>query len=95
VEDEVDGLVKLMLSDVSEPVNIGNPVEMTMLQFAEAVRTAAGGGGKIIFKPLPKDDPKKRKPDITRAKTLLGWEPKIPLDAGLKKTIEYFRHVVG
>jgi dTDP-glucose 4,6-dehydratase len=95
VEDEVDGLVKLMLSDVSEPVNIGNPVEMTMLQFAEAVRAAAGGGGKIIFKPLPKDDPKKRKPDITRAKTLLGWEPKVPLDVGLKKTIEYFRHVVS
>jgi dTDP-glucose 4,6-dehydratase len=95
VEDEVDGLVRLMLSDVSDPVNIGNPVEMTMLQFAEAVKKAAGGGGKIIFKPLPKDDPKKRKPDISRAKQLLGWEPRVPLDVGLKQTIDYFRHIIS
>ncbi|MBK7864803.1 MAG: SDR family oxidoreductase [Archangiaceae bacterium] len=94
VDDEVDGLVRLMLSDISDPVNIGNPVEMTMLQFAEAVRKAAGGGGKIAFKPLPKDDPKQRKPDITRAKELLGWEPRVPLDQGLAKTIAYFRTVV-
>src|SRR6185436_4886907 len=94
VDDEVDGLVRLMLSDVSDPVNIGNPVEMTMLEFAEAVRKANGGGGKISFKPLPKDDPKQRKPDITRARTLLGWEPKVALEQGLKKTIEYFRGVI-
>jgi len=94
VDDEVDGIVRLMLSDVKDPVNIGNPNEMTMLQFAEAVRAAAGGGGKIAFKPLPKDDPKQRKPDITRARTLLGWEPKVPLDEGLRRTIAYFRTVV-
>jgi dTDP-glucose 4,6-dehydratase len=94
VDDEVDGIVRLMLSDVSDPVNIGNPVEMTMLQFAEAVRAAAGGGGKISFKPLPKDDPKQRKPDITRAKSLLGWQPRVALEEGLKKTIAYFRTVV-
>ena len=94
VEDEVDGFIRLALSDVTEPVNIGNPSEMTMLQFAEAVRKAAGGGGKIVFTPLPKDDPKQRKPDITRAKKLLGWEPKIGLDEGLKRTIAYFRTVV-
>jgi len=93
VKDLVDGLVRLMLSDVSEPVNIGNPREMNMLQFAEAVRAAAGGGGKIIFKPLPQNDPKQRQPDITRARTLLGWEPKVPLEEGLRETISYFRTV--
>ncbi|MBL8951426.1 MAG: NAD-dependent epimerase/dehydratase family protein [Myxococcaceae bacterium] len=94
VDDEIDGIVKLMLSDVSDPVNIGNPVELTMLEFAEAVRRAAGGGGQISFSPLPKDDPKQRKPDITRARTLLGWEPRVSLDEGLAKTIAYFRTVV-
>ncbi len=94
VDDEIDGIVRLMLSDVKEPVNIGNPDELTMLQFAEAVRAAAGGGGKIAFKPLPKDDPKQRKPDITRARTLLGWQPKVPLHEGLARTIAYFRTVV-
>jgi len=95
VKDLVDGLVRLALSDVMDPVNIGNPVEMTMCEFAEAVRAAAGGGGKLVFKPLPKGDPKQRKPDITRARTLLGWEPKVPLEAGLAETIQYFRGVVG
>jgi dTDP-glucose 4,6-dehydratase len=94
VDDEIDGIVRLMLSDVRDPVNIGNPREMTMLQFAEAVRAAAGGGGKIAFKPLPKDDPKQRKPDITRARSLLGWEPRVSLEDGLKQTIAYFRTVV-
>ncbi len=94
VEDEIDGFVRLALSDVAEPVNIGNPLELTMLQFAEAVRKAAGGGGKIVHLPLPKDDPKQRQPDISRAKKLLGWAPKVPLDVGLKKTIDYFRTVV-
>jgi dTDP-glucose 4,6-dehydratase len=91
VDDEIDGIVRLMLSDFADPVNIGNPIEMTMLQFAEAVRTAAGGGGKISFKPLPKDDPKQRKPDISRAKSVLGWEPRVSLADGLAKTIAYFR----
>lgn len=94
VDDEIDGLVRLALSDVTEPVNIGNPAALTMLQFAEAVRKAAGSGGKIVFQPLPRDDPKRREPDITRAKKLLGWEPRVSLDVGLKKTIDYFRTVV-
>ncbi|GHG99240.1 epimerase [Comamonas sp. KCTC 72670] len=95
VKDLVDGLVRLMLSDEPNPVNIGNPREMTIRQFAEAVRAAAGGGGTIIEKPLPKDDPKQRQPDITRAKTLLGWEPKVPLEEGLRETIAWFREVAG
>ncbi|MCY1023743.1 UDP-glucuronic acid decarboxylase family protein [Pyxidicoccus sp. MSG2] len=95
VKDLVDGLVRLMLSDEPNPVNIGNPREMTIRQFAEAVRVAAGGGGKIIEKPLPRDDPKQRQPDITRARTLLGWEPKVLLEEGLKETIAYFREVAG
>lgn len=93
VKDLVDGLVRLALSDEPHPVNIGNPREMTIRQFAEAVRTAAGGGGSIIEKPLPKDDPKQRQPDITRARTLLGWEPKVPLEEGLRETIAWFREV--
>ncbi|MBU8897035.1 SDR family oxidoreductase [Corallococcus sp. M34] len=95
VKDLVDGLVRLALSDVTDPVNIGNPREMTIRQFAEAVRVAAGGGGKLVFKPLPKDDPKQRQPDITRARTLLGWEPKVALEDGLRETIAYFREVAG
>ncbi|HEX8434782.1 UDP-glucuronic acid decarboxylase family protein [Archangium sp.] len=95
VRDLVDGLVRLALSDVTEPVNIGNPREMTMLEFAEAVRAAAGGGGRIIHQPLPKDDPKQRRPDITRARQLLGWEPRVPLEEGLRETIEWFRSVAA
>jgi dTDP-glucose 4,6-dehydratase len=95
VKDLVDGLVRLALSDVTDPVNIGNPREMTILQFAEAVRAAAGGGGKIIYQPLPQNDPKQRQPDITRARTLLGWEPRVPLEEGLRETIAYFRTVAG
>ncbi|WNG36565.1 SDR family oxidoreductase [Archangium minus] len=93
--DLIDGLVRLALSDVTEPVNIGNPREMTMLEFAEAVRAAAGGGGKIVHKPLPKDDPKQRQPDISRARELLGWEPRVPLEEGLRETIEWFRSVAA
>jgi dTDP-glucose 4,6-dehydratase len=95
VKDLVDGLVRLALSDVTDPVNIGNPREMTILQFAEAVRAAAGGGGKIVHKPLPQNDPKQRKPDITRARTLLGWEPQVPLEEGLRETITYFRTIAS
>jgi dTDP-glucose 4,6-dehydratase len=72
-------------------VNIGNPREMTMLEFAEAVQKAAGSRSKIAFKPLPQDDPKQRQPDITRARKVLGWEPKVSLEEGLARTIEYFR----
>jgi dTDP-glucose 4,6-dehydratase len=95
VRDLVDGLVRLALSDEIEPVNVGNPREMTMLEFAEAVRAAAGGGGRIIHKPLPKDDPKQRKPDISRARQLLGWEPRVPLEEGLRETIAWFRSVAA
>jgi dTDP-glucose 4,6-dehydratase len=95
VRDLVDGLVRLALSDVTDPVNIGNPREMTILQFAEAVRAAAGGGGRIVHKPLPVNDPRQRQPDITRARTLLGWEPRVSLEEGLRETISYFRTVAG
>ncbi|WNG22126.1 UDP-glucuronic acid decarboxylase family protein [Cystobacter fuscus] len=95
VKDLIDGLVRLALSDVTEPVNIGNPREMTMREFAEAVRKAAGGGGKIIHLPLPKDDPKQRRPDITRAREWLGWEPRVGLEEGLRETISWFRTVAA
>src|SRR5215813_4810017 len=95
VRDLVEGLIRLALSEVSEPVNLGNPEEFTILQFAEAVRAAAGGGGKLSFKPLPVGDPQQRRPDITRARKLLGWEPKIRLAEGLKETIAYFRAVAS
>jgi dTDP-glucose 4,6-dehydratase len=91
VKDLVDGLVRLASSQVEDPVNLGNPVEMTILQFANAVRAAAGGGGKTTFLPLPLDDPKQRQPDITRARTLLGWEPRVALAEGLQETIGWFR----
>jgi len=91
VRDLVDGLVRLARSEVADPVNLGNPAEMTILQFAEAVRAAAGGGGKIVFKPLPQGDPKQRRPDITRARTLLEWEPRVALAEGLRETIAWFR----
>ncbi|MGZ3461777.1 MAG: GDP-mannose 4,6-dehydratase, partial [Archangium sp.] len=95
VRDLIDGIVRLALSDVTEPVNIGNPREMTMIEFAEAVRAAAGGGGRIIHQPLPKDDPKQRRPDITRARELLGWEPRVSLEEGLRETIAWFRSVAA
>jgi dTDP-glucose 4,6-dehydratase len=95
VSDLIDGIVRLAISDVTEPVNIGNPREMTILEFAEAVRAATGGGGDIQFKPLPQGDPKQRCPDITRARTLLGWEPRVPLEQGLRETITWFRAVQG
>jgi dTDP-glucose 4,6-dehydratase len=95
VRDLVDGLVRLALSDVVLPVNLGNPREMTILEFAQTVRAAAGGGGSIHFKPLPKDDPKQRRPDIFRARTLLGWEPHVSLEEGLVETLAYFRRVLG
>src|SRR5688572_26847553 len=89
--DLIEGIYRLMMSDTPLPVNIGNPREMTMLQFAEAVQKAAGSRSRIAFKPLPQDDPKQRQPDITRARTILKWEPKVVLEEGLARTIEYFR----
>jgi dTDP-glucose 4,6-dehydratase len=91
VDDLVDGLLRLALSNELDPVNLGNPDEKTMLEFAEAVRGAAGAGGSIVFQPLPPGDPKQRKPDITRATTLLGWAPKVSLREGLERTLTYFR----
>jgi dTDP-glucose 4,6-dehydratase len=89
--DLIEGIFRLMMSDTPLPVNIGNPREMTMLQFAEAVKKATGATSKIIFKPLPQDDPKQRQPDISRARKILGWEPQVSLEAGMAATIEYFR----
>ena len=89
--DLIEGIFRLMMSETNAPVNIGNPTEMTMLQFAEEIICATKSKSKIIFKPLPQDDPKQRKPDITRAKTVLKWEPKVNLAQGLVKTIDYFR----
>lgn len=90
VSDEIDGIYRLLQSGYTDPVNIGNPAEVTILQFAETIRRLTGAESEIIFEPLPKDDPLKRKPDITRAKRLLGWEPKVGLEEGLKRSIEYF-----
>jgi dTDP-glucose 4,6-dehydratase len=91
VDDLVEGFLRLVLSGEQDPVNLGNPDEMSILAFAEAVRAAAGGGGKILFRPLPTDDPKQRQPDIGRARSLLGWEPVTGLEAGLRTTIAWFR----
>ena len=91
ITDLVDGIIKLMLSSENDPVNIGNPVEMTIKQIAETIIKMTGSTSKIVYRPLPTDDPKQRRPDITRARTLLGWEPKVQLEEGLVKTIEYFR----
>jgi dTDP-glucose 4,6-dehydratase len=88
--DLIEGIYRLMMSNYNLPVNIGNPREMTMIQFAEAVRAATGSKSRIVHKTLPQDDPKMRQPDITLARRLLGWEPKVTLEEGLKETIEYF-----
>jgi dTDP-glucose 4,6-dehydratase len=89
--DLIDGIHRLMMSSVTDPVNIGNPVEMTMLEFAEAIIRATKARSRIVFKPLPQDDPRQRQPDITRARKRLGWEPHVSLEQGLQKTISYFR----
>ena len=91
VSDLVDGIYRLLLSDEKEPVNIGNPAELTVLDFAKTIRRLMGTKSEIVFKPLPVDDPKVRQPDITKARAILGWEPKVGLEDGLQKTIEYFR----
>ena len=95
VEDEVEGLVRLLMApnaeDVHLPVNIGNPHELTVLEIAEKIIQLSGSKSRILFEPLPEDDPKVRRPDISRANRLLGWSPKISLDEGLQHTIDYFR----
>lgn len=95
VDDEIEGIYKLLLSDYTLPVNIGNPEEISLLQFAEEVKEITGVNSKIVFKPLPQDDPKVRQPDISKAKSVLGWEPKIPRKEGLKITLDYFKKVIG
>jgi dTDP-glucose 4,6-dehydratase len=94
VSDLVEGIIKLMHAPVNDPVNIGNPQELTIEQIARRIIEMTGSRSKIIYKPLPEDDPKVRQPDITRARTLLGWEPKVSLEEGLGKTIAYFREKV-
>lgn len=95
VDDEIDGLVKLLLApdsqEIHDPVNIGNPHELTVHQIAEKVLDLTGSKSKIVFEPLPEDDPRVRRPDITRATQLLDWKPEIPLKAGLSRTIDYFQ----
>jgi dTDP-glucose 4,6-dehydratase len=94
VSDLIDGIYRLLMSDEVQPTNIGNPAEMTVLQFAEVIQKLTGTKAPIEFRPLPVDDPKIRRPDITKARTLLGWEPRVPLEEGIARTIEYFRSVV-
>ena len=91
VSDLVDGIYRLLHADYHLPVNIGNPAEITILQFAEEILRLTGSKSKIVYEPLPPDDPKQRKPDITLARKLLGWEPKVGREEGLKRTLEYFR----
>jgi UDP-glucuronate decarboxylase len=98
VDDLVDGLVRLMEAtpdDFTGPVNLGNPREFTILELAQAIIAMLGSRSKIIHKPLPQDDPMQRKPDISLAKSALGWEPQIRLEEGLKPTVDYFRKVLG
>jgi dTDP-glucose 4,6-dehydratase len=89
--DLIEGIYRLMMSSHAEPVNIGNPQEMTLLELASRIIHLSGSRSEIVFRPLPEDDPKVRQPDITRAKTLLGWEPRVDTDEGLKRTLEWFR----
>ena len=91
VSDLVEGIVRLLDKDYPEPVNLGNPAEITIREFAEEIRALAGSKSEIVYKPLPKDDPKQRKPNIARAKELLGWEPVVSRTEGLKRTMEFFK----
>jgi len=94
VSDLVEGLVRLLNSDETDPVNCGNPTEVTILEFAERIKALTGSNSEIVFRPLPEDDPKVRQPDIGRARTILGWEPKVDLENGLRQTIKYFQDKV-
>ncbi len=91
VDDLIDGIFKLLISNESDPVNIGNPDEIPMIQLAKEILQVTGSKSKIIFKPLPEDDPKIRQPDISKAKKILHWQPKVDRMEGLKRTLEYFR----
>src|SRR5262245_7419663 len=91
VDDLIEGIRRLMGAQFNNPVNIGNPNEMTILEFAKLILRLTGSRSEIEYRPLPVDDPKTRRPDITRAKEVLGWEPRVPVEEGLKKTIEWYR----
>jgi nucleoside-diphosphate-sugar epimerase len=95
VSDEIEGIYRLFLHGDHNPTNVGNPVEYTVKQLAEMVVELTGSASPIVYEPLPTDDPKVRKPDITRARTMLGWEPGVPVRDGLERTIAYFRRYVG
>ena len=95
VSDLIDGIFRLALSDFHEPVNIGNPGEMTILDFAQKILALTGSTAQIVFKPLPVDDPRVRQPDISRAKRLLGWQPKVDFESGVRETIGYFKKKLG
>ena len=95
ISDLIDGLWRLMRTPTNDPVNLGNPHEMTLLELAKRIIRLTGARSDIVFRPLPADDPKVRQPDITRARTLLGWEPKVPLEQGLTTTLAYFRERLG
>ncbi|MBZ5568043.1 MAG: SDR family oxidoreductase [Acidobacteriia bacterium] len=95
VSDLIDGIYRLMQSDEHNPVNIGNPQEVTILEFAQRIKQLTGSQVPIVFEPLPQDDPKQRCPDISKARQLLDWEPKVPLQAGLERTLQYFRDQLG
>jgi dTDP-glucose 4,6-dehydratase len=94
VSDLVEGIYRLLQTDFHEPVNLGNPREVSILDFAQEILQLSGSGSRIEFKPLPADDPKVRRPDIGRARQLLGWEPRIDRHEGLQRTLEYFRRRV-
>jgi dTDP-glucose 4,6-dehydratase len=94
VSDEIDGFLRLSKSDEHLPVNIGNPNEFTILECAQMVLKVTGSKSQIVYEPLPQDDPKQRQPDITKARQLLGWEPKIDLETGLRKSLDYFKQAV-
>jgi dTDP-glucose 4,6-dehydratase len=95
ISDLVEGIFRLMTSDVTEPVNIGNPQEMSIRELAERIIALAGSRSRIVQHPLPVDDPKVRQPDITRARTRLGWQPQVPLEEGLGLTMRYFQRRLG
>jgi dTDP-glucose 4,6-dehydratase len=95
VSDLVDGILRLLDSDTNDPVNIGNPRELTIEEIARTIIKLVGSSSQIVYRPLPVDDPKQRRPDITRARTLLGWEPKVDLEEGLLKTVDYFKGKIG
>jgi dTDP-glucose 4,6-dehydratase len=94
VSDLIEGIYRLMMSDYDRPVNIGNPNELTVLEFAREIIRITGSRSRITFRPLPQDDPRQRRPDITKARTILGWEPRVALAEGLTKTINYFQRRV-